>query len=330
MEKLRTQEEIISLWKGSFSEPKVSICCTTFNHESYVEDAMTGFLMQETDFPIEILIHDDASSDKTQEIVRKYEKKYPNIIKPIYQTENQYSKGKRVNYTFNYTRAKGKYIALCEGDDYWTDKDKLQRQVELLENNEEVMLCMHATGVFNVDENLLEPNKIRLNNGDRSFHAEDIINGGGDFGHTSSFVFRRGIIEKPPQWFLDSPSGDTPLRLLCAHIGTVYYLDQDMSVYRKGVVGSWTRRVQNNEKFINHWTRNFKMFEEYNEFTNHNYSRVIKKKLSHISYKILLKLDSSNKKELQKYYSRLLPIDKVRFNLKNKLPWLVKIIKSAN
>lgn len=112
--------------------PLVSISCITYNHVSYIRQCLDGFLMQKTDFPFEIVVHDDASTDKTAEIVREYEKKYPNIIKPIYELENQYSKpGISINdITFPYLR--GKYIALCEGDDYWIDENKLQMQVDFL------------------------------------------------------------------------------------------------------------------------------------------------------------------------------------------------------
>ena len=95
----------------------VSISCTTYNHEDYIADALESFLMQKIKFKYEILIHDDASTDRTAEIIKDYEKKYPEIIKPIYQTYNQYSKGIKVG-KFNRERAKGKYIAICEGDDF--------------------------------------------------------------------------------------------------------------------------------------------------------------------------------------------------------------------
>ena len=96
---------------------KVSICCITFNHEKYIKKALDSFLSQNTDFEYEILIHDDASTDSTADIIREYEKKYPNIIKPIYQTENQYQKGvTNPSGKFNFPRAKGQYIAMCEGD----------------------------------------------------------------------------------------------------------------------------------------------------------------------------------------------------------------------
>jgi len=141
MRKLRTEDEIIANWKDINKNPVVSICCITYNHESYLEDAIAGFLIQETSFPFEILIYDDASSDRTADIIREYEAKYPRLVKPIYQTENQYSKGLKMNPTFNFPRAKGKYIAMCDGDDYWVDESKLEKQVCFLEKEPSYSIC---------------------------------------------------------------------------------------------------------------------------------------------------------------------------------------------
>jgi len=117
--------------------PLVSICTITYNHKNYIAQAIESFLMQKTNFLFEILIHDDASTDGTTEIIKDYEKKYPSTIKAIYEEENQWIKGRRGSSVFNFPRAKGKYIAICEGDDYWTDPFKLQKQVDFLEANGE-------------------------------------------------------------------------------------------------------------------------------------------------------------------------------------------------
>lgn len=134
--------------------PLVSICCITYNHAPYIRECLEGFLMQKTNFAFEILLYDDASTDMNQDIIREYHSKYPNLIKPILQKENQYSKGVKVG-SFNFDRAQGKYIALCEGDDYWIDPGKLQKQVDFLENNPECgMVCtdvkryIQQTGIF--------------------------------------------------------------------------------------------------------------------------------------------------------------------------------------
>jgi len=134
----------------------VSICCVTYNHVEYIRDTLESFLMQKTDFPIEILIHDDASTDGTVEIVKEYERKYPEIVKPIFQKENQYSQGIGISATYQYPRARGKYIAICEGDDYWTDPNKLQKQVDFLENNTEFGLVFTDVQIIDKNNSVIE------------------------------------------------------------------------------------------------------------------------------------------------------------------------------
>jgi glycosyltransferase involved in cell wall biosynthesis len=130
--------------------PLVSICCITYNHEKYIRETIEGFLIQKTKFPIEIIIHDDASADNTANIIREYEKKFPHLITAIYQKENQYSKGVRsITVKFTFPIARGKYIALCEGDDYWTDPYKLQKQVDFLEANPEYTFTFHDAVFLN-------------------------------------------------------------------------------------------------------------------------------------------------------------------------------------
>lgn len=122
--------------------PVVSISCLTYNHAPYIRECMEGFLKQETTFPFEVLIHDDCSTDGTIDIINEYASKRPDIIFPLFEKENQYSSGKPSGTAvWNYPRARGKYLALCEGDDYWTDPYKLQKQVIFLESHPEVGMC---------------------------------------------------------------------------------------------------------------------------------------------------------------------------------------------
>lgn len=133
------------------SQPLVSVVCTTYNHELYIRECLDGFVMQRTNFPIEIIVHDDASTDSTAAIVKEYEKKHPHLFNNIYRTENWYSQGKDIlGYLFT-QKARGKYIALCEGDEYWTDPLKLQKQVFFLEVNVDYALVY--TGVQKVNSN---------------------------------------------------------------------------------------------------------------------------------------------------------------------------------
>lgn len=142
------------------NKPLVSIDCITYNHAPYIRQCIEGFLMQKTDFDFEVLIHDDASTDGTQEIIKEYELKYPHIIKPIYQTENQWSKGISISATYNFPRAQGKYIAFCEGDDYWIDSYKLQKQIDLLDSNKEFGLCYTKANIYNQNQQKIEQNQL--------------------------------------------------------------------------------------------------------------------------------------------------------------------------
>ena len=143
-------------------KPLVSISCITYNHEKYIRDTIESFLMQMTTFPFEILIHDDASTDGTANIIKEYQKKYPDIIYPIYQKENQYSKKIRITATYQLPRARGKYIAICEGDDYWIDPNKLQKQVDFLERNLEYGLVCTDIILINEKGQTIADNKMVL------------------------------------------------------------------------------------------------------------------------------------------------------------------------
>lgn len=126
----------------------VTVQTITYNHEPYIRDCLNGIVMQKTNFCFEAIVHDDCSTDHTADIIREYAAKYPDIIKPIYETENQYSKGKdsQMGKKMN-ALTHGKYIALCEGDDYWTDPNKLQMQVDFLESHPEYSMCFHKVNI---------------------------------------------------------------------------------------------------------------------------------------------------------------------------------------
>lgn len=220
----------------------VSINCITYNHEKYIKEALEGFLMQKTNFKFEILIHDDASTDNTANIIKKYEKKYPKIIKPIYQNENQYSKGIKINFEFNYKRSKGKYIALCEGDDYWTDPYKLQKQVDFLETHKEFSMCFHSVEKIDEDGNILNyklwPNNTRTK---KISTLTDILKS--NYPATASIVCRNNLINYNDYVNLSKNLffGDWVFHILNAKKGPIYFINENMGVYRitsKGVTKS--------------------------------------------------------------------------------------------
>lgn len=231
------------------SEIILSVCCITYNHENYIEDALKGFLNQEVDFKYEILIYDDASTDKTTDILKKYEKKYSTLIKVIYQSENQYSKGKYVGkYVFE--RAKGKYLAICEGDDYWIDKNKLQKQVDFLKKNLEYSAYYH--NVLVVDKNKKEYKKYQHFNPLYKTHVlkNSDIETGEVPGQTASIVcknFWKDLNKKEKEIYEKCKSnGDTKLGLFLISIGKIYFSEDIMSHYRLAFdTGSWNSEVKN-------------------------------------------------------------------------------------
>jgi glycosyltransferase involved in cell wall biosynthesis len=259
------------------SDILVSINCITYNHEDYIADAIEGFLMQETDFEYEILIHDDASTDGTADIVREYEKKYPDVIKPIYQTENQFSKEdvSRISYTFNHTRAKGKYIAMCEGDDYWTDPKKLQKQVNYMGEHSNVSLCYHAA-------ERVTPKRKKLNKflglygqGTKRLSPKEVLN---NFYATASNIYRKELLDSPPEWFFWGPAGDFTTELVLLAKGDVYYIDDLMSNYRVNTPESLTDKLysRSNKDVINLHKKLIEILDEFNKYSNYKYEEAVK------------------------------------------------------
>lgn len=171
--------------------PQVSICCITYNHVQFIRKCLDGFLMQQTDFPIEILIHDDCSTDGTTEIIKEYAAKYPELIFPIYEKINQYQNGKSAEIDFyNYRRARGKYIAYCEGDDYWTDPLKLQKQVDFMEANPEYSVCFHDCLVYNSWKGEYFQKTNLTYREDFDIDVNDFLNGKTGIGQPLTMLFR--------------------------------------------------------------------------------------------------------------------------------------------
>jgi glycosyltransferase involved in cell wall biosynthesis len=219
--------------------PLVSISCITYNHENYIRDAIEGFLIQKTTFPIEILIHDDASTDGTKEIIREYETKYPHLIKPLYEVENQWVKGRRGSVVFNFPRARGKYIALCEGDDYWTDPLKLQKQVEFLESNEDCSLCFTGSEIHKSNGEI----KSYSYKFTKSIDVNEYIKTP-YFIPTASLVFRRDVLNDDlhEAWMDKAFAGDFILKYKAISIGNIGFIEDKCVVYNKGNVGAWSSR----------------------------------------------------------------------------------------
>lgn len=237
----KTEQEIIKNWKGNLSNPKVSICCITFMHENYISQALDSFLMQETNFPFEIIVRDDCSSDKTGEIIKKYQEKYPKIIKPILEPENMYSKYGTRAFPVVFNKAVGEYIALCEGDDYWIDNFKLQKQYDILENNDEIK-GVHTKTLYIDKDNKIIGESDRVKKGfetvDYKYLAQQ------NTIHTPSFMFSKEVVDDNLFEMMNSaPVGDLVIFLKTSLHGKITYIDKTMSAYRRGsgITNNWNR-----------------------------------------------------------------------------------------
>lgn len=213
-------------------QPIVTVWCLAYNQKDFIRDALEGFVMQKTTFPFEVIVHDDASTDGTTAIVQEYARQYPEIIKPVIETENQWQKGglKNIIHILNEKYRNGKYIAFCEGDDYWTAPQKLQQQVDFLESHSEYSMCFHCA------KKKYETNArawINCENiEDRDYDATDIfVNWTVP---TASVMCRSEAMEfyanlKHPERIQNY---DIFIFLSCAMIGKLRGMHDQMSVYR--------------------------------------------------------------------------------------------------
>ncbi|MEJ2455325.1 MAG: glycosyltransferase [Candidatus Thiodiazotropha sp.] len=257
----------MATWKGNLATPLVSILCHSYNHLNYIDDAIRGFLIQETGFPFEIILHDDASTDGTEKIIKQYQKAYPTLIKAVIQTENQYSKGRKPSL-LSFSHASGQYMAFCEADDFWIDSHKLQRQIDAFMQWSECRLCCHGAYRLFPDGKIKAYNSINSAN---IWYINDFIENGGGAVPTASLMMHRSVFEILPLWFEDAPVGDYFLQVLGAHAGgdKAIYIHEPMSVYRVSATGSWSNTLK--PGYDEHFNKMLVYIEKLNSHLSHRY-----------------------------------------------------------
>lgn len=276
-----SNKQILPLTNQQWNENEpimVSIVVAAFNHQAYIGQAIESFLVQETNFRVEILINDDASTDNTAQILKEYAVKLPNLFKNSYQTENQYSKGKKPWINVLFPNARGKYIAICEGDDYWIDSLKLQRQVDFLESEKEYSFCFHDAIHLN-EKNGTKHRRIGNRVIDETPDLESVIIQNNI--PTASLVFRNKLRMKDfPDWYYKTGKGDYALVILLATIGRGKYLPEVMSVYRIHEVGVW------NSKSVHiRYEENVRFYAAVGHYLNdERLNRIIKLKIRFITF----------------------------------------------
>lgn len=242
----------------------VSVSMITYNHEKFIAEAIEGVVMQKTTFPFELVIGEDCSTDNTRAICIEYQKKYPDIIRLRLPETNQ---GMMLNWINNINSGQGKYIALCDGDDYWTDPYKLQKQVDFMEANPGFALCSHKAytllcGVL--DENIEMERDVLT--------TEDLISK--DWGLlTASILFRKDA-HKTPDWYYTVKNGDYALQLIVSLSGKIKFLPEYMAVYRQHLGG-----MSSTLKPLNQTAWMVYLLHEFDKYTYHKYKKIVKDRI---------------------------------------------------
>jgi len=238
----------------------VSVSMITYNHEKYIAEAIEGVVMQKTSFPFELVIGEDLSTDNTRTICLEYQKKYPDIIRLRLNETNQ---GMMLNWINNIECGKGRYIALCDGDDYWTDPYKLQKQVDFMEANPDYALCSHKVYTLmcdTLDENI-EMEKDILS-------TDDLI--GKDWGLLTASIFFRKDAHKTPAWYYTVKNGDFALQLIVSLSGKIKFLPEYMAVYRQHLGG-----MSSTLKPLNQTAWMVYLLHEFNKYTGNGFKKKI-------------------------------------------------------
>lgn len=228
-----------NFFEDAMAKPKVSVCVTAFNHEKYIEKCLNSILSQRTSFDFEVIIHDDASQDGTPSIIREYARRHPSLITPILQTKNCYGEDRYAPLMNCAMVARGQYLAICEGDDYWCDADKLEIQNEILDRNYNATLAI-SPGRIEYNGKLIS--RLHCNHGSalKSFHAQDVLNAVGQFAPTASYFCRRNVIVGALELFRGAPIGDLFIEVYAGIYGEIIYHPKTLSVYRAQTESSWS------------------------------------------------------------------------------------------
>ena len=270
---------------------KVSVLITTYNQEDFITQALNSVLGQEVNFDCEIVIGEDASTDRTREIILELQQRHPDKMR-VYlrdaidsERDRALGVGGKTNFVKGLHACQGQYVALLDGDDYWTAPDKLQKQVEFMDAQPECAICFHNVEVFHENQSG-EPRNMCPADQKRFSTLEDLINGIAI--PTCSIMFRRGLVERLPQWFHEIKMGDWALNILIAQSGNAGYLGDVMAAYRVHESGEWSRlsRIQRVQETIT-------FFEQMDRHMGFQYHRLFKRALSKSYLDLALEYDKA-------------------------------------
>lgn len=318
---------------------QVSILCTVYNHEAYLRQCLDGFVMQQTRFRYEAIVHDDVSTDGSVAIIREYAEKYPDIIVPIYDTENQYSKHDGSLWRIMMRKAKGRYIAFCEGDDYWTDCCKLQCQFELMEKHPEYTICFHRVGVVTVNNDpaketcprkygtLWAKEEVTLHD-----YLKELCYNNNFTYQLSSYFIRRPYMEQYVSWqtnlFRDFPYGDVPMALSALFHGNGFCIQSVMSHYRELSGGYTSSMWMNLEKRLTIEAKECLAYSQLDVYLKKKYHDIIKYRILRNELNKHSRYNQNMLVQFQPKYWCLLRFQSFRCNLSYFIKGLLQRIKS--
>ena len=241
MTNLLSESEIISRVQGDWDKPAVTFLCATYNQEDYIKYTLDGFLKQKTSFPYEIVVHDDASTDGTKAIIESYRLRYPKIMTCIYQTENKFSQG--INpFELLAKGCRSEYVALCEGDDYWINENKIENQYNLMMSDDTISMVV-SPGKLERNGVILPELHCYYGPDIKSFTAQEILNTDGQFAPTASYLLKKEYLLQTKENFKKVPFGDLFIELYCAVRGKIVYYPEVGSVYRLAAKNSWSETL---------------------------------------------------------------------------------------
>lgn len=259
--------------------PIITVLVLTYHQASYIKDCLDGILMQKTDFPFEIIIGEDDSKDGTREICREYAEKHPDKIRLfLHAKENNIKINEKpspiFNVFYNIFSAQGKYLAICEGDDYWTDPLKLQKQVDFMESNPDCTFSFHPTVCIDEKDSSYNHTK-QPPNPDivQKFTLKENIQGKGLGIWTVSMMLKSVYLKQIPSWLMEAPITDLAIKLYYAHHGPIVYTPCISAVYRRRSLGSWSELTNTYQWQIDHMIERistFNLFDQYSEFKYKN------------------------------------------------------------
>ena len=300
----------------------VSVFCFVYNHEKYVRQCLDSLLNQNTSFRYEILVNDDVSTDKTREILLEYQNRFPGIIRLFLQDENQYSKGRdMISLLLPY--AKGKYVCLCEGDDYYLDETKLQRQFEMMEKYENCSLCVHKVQSVTESGEIMNHTTPNDSYTEGLKESKDII-GKMTYSYsfqTSSYFVRtdelRVLSESIPVYyksiFQSEGVSDIPLFLYFAQRNKVYYIDRIMSAWRRNSIDGWSSKTTA-EKRVRHYRLLNEMLADYDVYTGGRFQAELSSAQLHNSY-IICSMTHDYRNMLKKEYREFFRTETARMRI---------------